>query len=293
MAAATDYVESIFGRDSGGFDLFSIGEYDSLIGAVPSNVVTGPSGLTGSVEESWRLAHVTPNTGEFVPGFIHGRLTGIDDDGLHVAVALNGVVETVVPTFRGKDGVRFNVILPDDAFVSGFNDLELMAVSGSPDAPTVETIDLLGHTQFELETAATGRATRLIASDGTFWPLVEGSTIAGSVDDAAWSEPAFLSSDSKDLEIQGWAVNETGPKPGDLIVFFVNGVFSGTAGLDIPRPDIQRVYDVSDVLTSGFLGRMPEFLPAESLDVRVFALSDGVAEELPITETAQVAIAAG
>jgi len=293
VAAATDHIESLFGKDSGGFDLYSIGRYDSLIGAAPSNVVTGTSGLTGEVEESWRLAHVTPNTGDFVPGFVHGHLTGTVDDGLSVAVALNGVVETVVPTFRGEDGSRFNVIIPDDAFVSGFNELELLAVSGSPDAPLVEAIDLEGHTQFEMETASTGRVTRLVASDGTFWRLDEGSRIAGSVDDAAWSDPAFLSSSAKDLEIQGWAVNETGPKPGDLIVFFVNGVFSGTAGLDIPRPDIQNVYDVSDVLTSGFLGRMPEFLPADSLDVRVFALSDGVAEELPITDAAQTAIVAG
>ena len=144
-----------------------------------------------------------------------------------------------------------------------------------------------------MEVAESGRVTRLVASDGTFWPVVEESTIVGSVDDAAWSDSALLSSDFEDLEIQGWAVDEMGPVPAEQVVLFVNGVFSGTAGLEITRPDIQRVYDVDDVLVSGFLGRMPEFLPAESLEVRAFALSNGVAEELPVTEAALAAIAAG
>jgi Sulfatase len=294
VATATQYVESVFGTIGGSFDLYSFGDYDALIGAAPSNVVTGTSELTTVVDESWRLIHVTPNTGEFVPGFIHGELTGTMDEDLHVAVALNGVIETVVPTFdRGEQGARFSAILPDTAFVSGFNDLEVMAVSGSPDSPSVETIDLLGHEKFDMEVAGSGRVTRLVASDGTFWPVSEGSSITGSVDDAAWTDPAFLTSNAKDLEIQGWAVDETGPIPADRVVFFVNGVFSGTAALDVTRPDIQRVFEVEDVLISGFLGRMPEFLPAETLEVRAFALSGGIAKELPITDDARAAIAAG
>ncbi len=294
VAEAIAHVGSLFGKDGGGFDLYSFGEYDSLIGASPSNVADRASGLTALVDESWRLAHVTPNTGQFVPGFIHGRLAGAAEVGLHVAIALNGAIRTVVPTFAlDGDEARFNALLPDDGFVSGFNELELLAVSGPPGDPVVETIDLIGHTRFGMEVAESGRVTRLVASDGTFWPVAEESTIVGSVDDAAWSDSALLSSEFEDLEIQGWAVDERGPVPAEQVVFFVNGVFSGTAGLQITRPDIQRVYDVDDVLVSGFLGRMPEFLPAESLEVRAFALSNGVAEELPVTEAALAAIAAG
>jgi len=294
VAEASAQVGSVFGKDGGGFELYSFGDYDSLIGASPSNVASRASGLSALVDESWRLSHVTPNTGQFVPGFIHGHLTGEVQAGLKVAIALNGAIRTVVPTFAlEQDEARFNAILPDDGFVSGFNELEMLAVSGQPGDPVVETIDLTGHTRFGMEVAESGRVTRLVASDGTFWPVAEGSTIVGSVDDAAWSDSALLNSDFDDLEIQGWAVDEGGPVPAEQVVFFVNGVFSGTAGLEITRPDIQRVYEVGDELVSGFLGRIPEFLPAKTLEVRVFALSNGVSEELPVTEAAQAAISAG
>ena len=44
---------------------------------------------------------------------------------------------------------------------------------------------------------------------------------------------------------------------------------------------------------SGFVGKLSHFLPSDNLDVRAFALSDGNAKELPITDEALAAIAAG
>ena len=48
-----------------------------------------------------------------------------------MGVALNGEVKTVVPVFDvTSSSARFNAILPDDSFATGFNTLELFA-SGS------------------------------------------------------------------------------------------------------------------------------------------------------------------
>ncbi|HJS71641.1 MAG TPA: hypothetical protein VJ858_02860, partial [Acidimicrobiia bacterium] len=82
-------------------------------------------------------------------------------------------------------------------------------------------------------------------------------------------------------------------RPAESVVFFVDGTFAGSAPLDLERPDIQESYGTPDVLQSGFVGRMSDFIPVGVIEVRAFALANGVAEELPITEDAQADIAAG
>ncbi len=37
---------------------------------------------------------------------------------------------------------------------------------------------------------------------------------------------------------------------------------------------------------SGFVGKLSHFVPSDNLDVRAFALSGGIAKELPITDEA-------
>jgi hypothetical protein len=286
-------VESIFGDDLGSLDLYSFGVYDSLIGAPADRLATSSSDLTANVDEAWRLVHVAPYTG-FVPGFLHGHLSGEVDEDLHLAIAMNGVVNTVVPVFEvDAEGARFNAIIPDDAFVAGFNDIEVMAVSGPSDNPSVESVAVEESTRFRMEKAETGRVTRLVDSQGGTWPIIERSTVTGYVDSAGWPRSEFQSASPADLYLYGWALDRKTMKPVEGVIFFVDEVFAGSAGIDVERPANVDFFDNTDVLVSGFVGRLAHFLPSESLQVRAFALFDGEAHELPITDSAMSEILAG
>jgi hypothetical protein len=245
------------------------------------------------VDEAWRYAHVAPYTG-FVPGFLHGYLTGPVSANTHVAVAVNGEIRTVVPVFQVDEGkARFSAIIPDDAFISGFNDLQLLALSRNPNAPLVQSIDLGDSSKFQLEVAPTGRVTRLIGANGEFWPIAERSTIIGYIEAAEWYYSEFPVGSPKDLQLPGWAIRLSTLEPVEEVVFFTDGIYAGSVRPDRVRADIEDAYESADVRFSGFVGRLPHFLPSESLNVRAFALSDGVAEELPVTDEALAAIAAG
>ena len=76
-------------------------------------------------------SHMSPHTRGSFRAFFTVNSGGEVDENLHLVVALNGVVRTVVPVFDQDDEqTRFNAILPDEAFVAGYNDVELFAVSG-------------------------------------------------------------------------------------------------------------------------------------------------------------------
>jgi Sulfatase len=286
-------VEALFGDEHGSFDLYSLGAYDSLVGLTTAGLAFGPSELAAEVEEIWRLSHVAPYTG-FVPGFLHGHLVGKVDEDVHVAVALNGVVGTVVPVFDpdGEES-RFNALLPDEAFVAGYNDLELFAVSGPSNAPVIETVALEGNTRFQMENAEDGRVTRLLDSEGGSWPVVQRSTVTGYVDAAGWPEAEYETFGPKDLYLHGWAVDRRSMKPVDRVVYFANEVFAGSARIDVERSANAEFYESDDVLVSGFVGRLAHFLPSQNMKVRAFALFDGNAHELPITDVALADIYAG
>ena len=286
-------LEVLFGDEHGSFDLYSIGGYDSLVGLSTAELPIRRSELTAEVEEMWRLSHVAPYTG-FVPGFLHGHLAGEVDEDLHLVVALNGVVRTVVPVFDPDDEEsRFNAILPDDAFVAGYNDLELFAVSGPSDAPVLETIAVEDNTRFQMENAEDGRVTRLLDSEGGSWPVVQRSTVTGYVDAAGWPEAEYETFGPKDLYLHGWALDRRSMQPVDRVVYFANEVFAGSSRIDVERPANAEFYETDDVLVSGFVGKLAHFLPSESLNIRAFALFDGNAHELPITDVALSDINAG
>ena len=294
VQSAVTRLQSVFGTRGGSLELYSLGDYDAVLGQSPEQVVVGSSGLMARVDEAWRLAHVAPKTGFFVPGFVHGHLEGDVDEELHVGVAVNGEIGTVVPVFDADgDGARFNAIVPDESFVAGFNDLEVVAISGPSDAPTFESIGLEGHTKFDMETADSGRVTRLTASDGTFWPVVEEAAIDGSIDDAAWYDTELQRSSPQDLHLNGWAVDPMVPIQSSESSSSLMGHLPVQLLLISSVRTSRWRYENADALMSGFVGKLSHFVPSDNLEVRAFALFGGIAKELPITDEALAAIAAG
>ena len=292
LEAATSRMASVFGHEDGSIDVYSFGDYDSLIGSPSNGLAVGSSALRAQVDESWRFAHVAPYTG-FVPGFVHGTLSGDVDAAPYLAIALNGVVRTVVEAFDVLgDRARFSAILPDTAFVSGFNDLEVFGISGPAESPSIRRVEVEGQRKFEMERASNGRVTRLVDSEGLSWRMEERAPIFGFVDGASWHDSG-LPGGGTDLHLAGWAIDGIDSKPAERVVVFVNDVFAGTVEINQERPDIEDGYEIPEVLVSGFTSRLSQFLPAANLEVRAFALSDGLAEELPLTDSARAALASG
>jgi hypothetical protein len=283
LRAAVDYEHSVFESPSGSLDPYALHDYDRLVG-LDTDVLSVPSsGVTAELEESWRLAHVGPQTGTFVPGFLHGLIKGDGLEDLHVAIAINGQVAAVAPVY-GVDGPEgsFSAVIPEDAFVTGFNDVQLFTVSGLDDEPSLESIALDGHTRFEMETASTGRVTRLVDGDGGTWPVTDSSPIEGAIDGGEWRDLGLPEAAGQDLEVQGWAVDSQQLRPVEQIVFFADGIFAGSAELGVERPDIAIAYDSQGVLMSGFVGQLSQVRSTGNVQLQAFALSGASATQLSV-----------
>jgi hypothetical protein len=285
LRAAVEYEHSVFESSAGNLDPYAIGEYDGIVGLDTSVLSVPNSGHVAELEETWRLIHVGPQTGDFVPGFLHGQINGDGLQGLHVAIAINGEVAAVVPVHEvdGSEG-SFSAVMPEGVLIPGFNDVELLAVSGQEDAPALESIRLEGHVRFEKETASSGRVTRLVDSDGGTWPVADSSPVEGVVDGGEWRDFGLPEIAGQDLEVHGWAVDSERLRPAEQVVFFVNDIFAGTADVGIERPDIANAYDSQGVLMGGFVGQLSQLRPTSSLEFEAFAISGGSAVELPVDQ---------
>jgi len=294
LAAAVNRVSESFQGDGDGVDPYAMGDFGSLVGSTSLGVnATEASGIVARVAEAGRFVHVQPETG-WVPGFIHGVVTGEVNGGLHVALELNGAIVAVVPLYGIESGrASFSAILPEGAFVEGFNSLQVYAVSGSPQSPAVAAVRFEDLVRYELDETGQDGATLVIDADGRSWSPDPGSALIGYVDTATWVHSGFESSSPTDLQLQGWAIDEAVPKPAERIVFFADGEFAGSTPLEVERPGLVDVYGTDDVLVSGYLARLPYFSPDVPPQVRAFALSDDVAVELVIVDSALSMIAAG
>ena len=113
--------------DAGPDGLFRFGPSDSLMGKrLDQTQVTERSGLRIELNrpelyESARL------DGEFLPAAVEGWIsdTGVE----YVAVAVNGMLRAVAPTFEGPERRRrFQAIVPENAFRDGSNQVRVFAV---------------------------------------------------------------------------------------------------------------------------------------------------------------------
>jgi Sulfatase len=282
---AIEYAYSIFGDGMGRINPSALGDYDALIGRAPEEVATGSSGLDVQVEDLWRLDHVSESI-DFLPGFVRGEIVGDVGPDVHIAIALNGLIRTVVPVMEADGTSNFSAILPEHAFEPGFNDLTLMAVTGPIDSPMVESIELDGQKEFQLDPGESGEPEHLVDNEGRRWEVTKEPVINGLVEGTNWYPNEVVTSRT-DLAVVGWAVDTLEVRPVERVAFFVDGIYGGSVAPDVERPDVQRGYDDAGTRFSGFRGEVSHFLQAESCELRAFALSGGNAFELDTSERAR------
>jgi hypothetical protein len=293
LAAARLHIESLFPRSNGHLELYALGNHHELLGANAEGVVSGSSGITATVEDVQDFAHVF-NDGGAIPGFVQGYLTGEVHDDLQIALALGGRIQTIVPVFAVRDNrAKFSAILPDAAFLEGFNHLRLLAVSGSTGRRTVERINLQGLAFFELRFAHDGRVEALVDDEGRSWAVESDTRVVGTVDTATWLATEAGDAELVDLQLTGWAVNEASLEPVESVVFFSDSEFAGTVDVDVMREDIRNNYQDDSVLISGFVIRLPRFTAADGTAIRAFAISGGSAVEIGLLDSARESIESG
>ena len=71
------------------------------------------------------------------------------------------------------------------------------------------------------------------------WELTEEPVMNGYVEATEWYPNEAVRSARTDLVVVGWAVDTLEMRPAERVVFFIDGVFGGSADPDVERPDIE------------------------------------------------------
>ena len=121
----------VLGNAKSAADLFKLGPRPDLLGkSVSSVAMSGSSSLSVSLNGAVKSAAKGVTTTSAVPTLIWGHLNG--KVGGTVAVAVNGVIGAVVPTYADNGApLSIEAIVPTSLWHNGDNDIEIYMVGGS------------------------------------------------------------------------------------------------------------------------------------------------------------------
>ena len=119
---------------------FDFGPHGHLVGQSLAEVPRDDA-LAGrmSVRLSPDEFAVDLETSEFLPAWVGGKIVGsVPETPMHLAIAVNGVVRAVTRTELEPpgDGKEFHVMLPEEGFRSGANEVEVFAILSGADERT-------------------------------------------------------------------------------------------------------------------------------------------------------------
>jgi hypothetical protein len=132
---------SLFGSGTWGPRFAATGRYWPLVGRpVDSLTVAGEVDAEAVVDAvgSKLLRHL-PKNSPLIPSPVSGKLPGLKKGGM-LALALNGRVAAVAPTYESGGKRRFSLLPSDAAFQAGPNDVRMFFVSGSVASPTLREL---------------------------------------------------------------------------------------------------------------------------------------------------------
>jgi 4-amino-4-deoxy-L-arabinose transferase-like glycosyltransferase len=126
-----------------------------------------------------------------------------------------------------------------------------------------------------------GRLERRGRQEVISWSLAKRVSVstgaaAGSVEELKPSDKGFL--------ITGWALDAARPRPADWVLVFSGSQLVAVSASGNRRPDIAKHHGASASL-AGFAAALAA--PSDVSAIRVFAVVDGQASELPLSETAK------
>lgn len=233
------------------------------ISASPAEVLLDDPGAFDSVDLS----------GEALPVHITGSLRSKDRLPEALAFVLNGVVRATSTPFddpsRGSPGqLRFEVLIPPAALVSGFNRLGILAIEGEAESLRFAGL-LLGKRPSYTVEAASEDEVALRRSDGVRLPVRE---------DGSEGRLEVVEGGSRFVNIEGYAFAKFGGRfqvPSRFIVF-IDGSYVYQGAQNRMRAEFARQHRNNDVARCGFKFRLA-YEQASRLtprDVAVYALFD-------------------
>ena len=250
-------------------ETFGTGDWSAVFRAGPRGELVGrrltelhvsrAEGLTVDLDDRALFDAVDP-TAPLVPAFVTGRLSGVSA-GTDVAIAVNGTVTATARTYESAGDVRFAVVVPEESFRRGANDLAILVAGGSGRALEVaEPVEPPLRLEGDVLRAADGTAV-----------AVSPKAIRGAV--------SIRRGDAR-MELSGWAVDVERQASADAVAVFLDGRLLYTArGTGFRRQVPPRMDGIEGV---GFGFALPASLvpPKSEERLRVFALSDERAGEL-------------
>jgi Sulfatase len=254
----------LFGSDDRGARLYANGPNWDLLGRSVARLPSAPSpGARAELDSAQQLDDFSPD-GRVVPSFVSGRIEGGLGPGVSLAVAVNGRIGAVTESFTNEGELRLAGIVPVSAFRAGSNSLAIYAVQGTGAQRRLAPLETARPTGYRLVGDA-------IEGGGQTYPVEEGN-LQGFVDRPALDDQGAL--------LAGWAVDPDGPVAAERILVFFRGRLVAQGRPSQARPDIVDNFNSDAVLKSGF--ELRAAAPGAELDdLRVFALSENGASELP------------
>jgi hypothetical protein len=217
-----------------------------------------------------RFAKVAPESGS-LPALVAGSVSGsgVKSGDAYVAIGVNGVVRAVAPLAGVGQDDAFQIVLPEAAFTSGHNTLEVLIVDGPEEHPVAVSASLTGN---EHRLVSTGTGERL-ESTGQAVPVKSGA-LTGFVDKTSNTDMDGY------LSVWGWVVDFAYAGPPGILVF-ADGKEVASARPTADRPDIVTAMANPQALRSGYVVRVPLAALAGTRTIRIFGVSGrGVASEL-------------
>jgi hypothetical protein len=237
--------------------VYAIGPHRGLLGRAVSTLTVRPSSSLGVELDGRSLLDSVDPSGEFVPTYVAGSVTGTTAR-LDLAVALNGTVRAVTETFRQDGETRFAAFVPESSLRAGRNSVDVFVVRGS-------ALERLRGGDLGL----TLRSGAIASADGTSTRL-DSHAVSGSV---------RVTATAHGFAFSGSAARKGGAVVDSVLVFVDGkGVYSGRAR------DLRPLEFLGEARAANrFRFELPQaVLPAAGDDhrVRVFAAAGDTAAEL-------------
>jgi hypothetical protein len=245
------------------------------------------SGVRVELDNAQLFDNVRPQDG-FVPALIKGTVSSAsrerkrpeEAEPVSLAVAVNGTVQAVTRSYGHEGGQgRWSVVIPETAFWSGRNNVDVYVVSRGP-------FDNGGRTWLARAGSSAGRISNPSHARGI---LSEGA-VTGPDGQSLRVVPKALQGcldrvERVDgcLEVAGWAADvKRGELPRSLLIF-VNQKLLYSGRPNAHRPDVGQATGNAGLAAAGFNFALPLewFNGSDNAEVRLFALSkQGEATEL-------------
>jgi hypothetical protein len=237
------------------------GSYRELIGQEVARLpIRRNAGLTARIDHAAYFENVDPGSG-FLPAHISGSMKWPDRGEIDLAIALNGRIAVVTSTYTGGSSWKFSAMLPESAFRSGENDIEVFAIeAGDSDGFVLvagSPVPAGGDYTWNADVDSVNYAGSNLPTD----PI----GIKGVVD--------YISLGEEAVEILGWAIDSANARAVKAILVFEGPHLVYKGGTHMLR---EETHQFGVVIEVGFHAVIPfgQMQDSSGAGLRVFAVTE-------------------